>query len=89
MCEFSKKCKGLRVLHRSSLYKHDQFQGLFDVNKRTEGIPHCLLSDKGCPLINQIMTPFKDDWHYMILWIVIQQNTHTRSWYIIENALRI
>ncbi len=54
------------MLHKSSLYKHDQFQGLFDVHKGIKGIPPCLLSDKGCPLINYMMTPFKDDGHYMI-----------------------
>ncbi len=54
------------------MYKHDQFQGLFDVHKGIKGIPPCLLSDKGCPLINYMMTPFKDDGHYMIFWIGIQ-----------------
>jgi hypothetical protein len=94
LCKFSKKCEGLRMLHRLSLYKHDKFQGLFDVSKGIEGIPPCLSSDKGHPLINLIMTPFKDNGHHMILWIDIQKththtHTHTRSWAIIENALGI
>lgn len=55
------------MLFRSSLYKHDQFQDLFNVNKGIEEIPPYLLSDKICHLINWIMTPFKDDGHHMIL----------------------
>lgn len=64
-------------MHRSSLYKHYQFQGLFDVHKGIEGIPPYLLSDKGYPLIDYMMTPFKDDGHHMIFlnWYTIKK-TH-------------
>jgi len=68
------------------LYKHYQFQGLFDVHKGIEGIPPYLLSDKGYPLIDYMMTPFKDDGHHMIFlnWYTIKK--HTRTWFLIKKC---
>ncbi len=48
------------------LYKHVQFQSMFNVSKGIKGIPPYLLGDKGYPLINWIMAPFKEDGCHMI-----------------------
>jgi hypothetical protein len=74
-----------KMLCRSILYKHAQFQGMFNVNKATKGIPPYLLGDNGYPLINWIMAPFKKNRYHMILKLLYNRK-HGRGQSIVENT---
>jgi len=57
-----------RMLHKYAWYKQIRLHGLFDITKGCgNGILPYLLGDKRYPLINLIMTLFKEDKHHSIL----------------------
>ncbi len=62
-----KSVNDFRNLCWSSFQKHVQFHNLFDVTIGEYAIPPYLLVDKGYPLINWIMTPFKEEGQHIIL----------------------
>jgi hypothetical protein len=77
-----------RMLCKSILYKHVQFQSMFNVSKRVKGIPPYLLGDKSYPLINWIMAPFKENGYHMILKLLYDRK-HRRGQSIVETTFGI
>jgi hypothetical protein len=69
-----------RELCRSS-YKHAQFHNLFGATKGAYVIPPYLLGDKGYPLSNWIMTPFKEEGQHIILQLFYNRIHKKRSFY--------
>jgi hypothetical protein len=80
----------VRVLGRSTLYRHAQYHNLFDPSKGVEGIlPYLyLLGDKGYFLINWIMTSFKEDGQHSILKLFYNKK-HKSGKFVVENVFGI
>jgi hypothetical protein len=79
-----------RVLHRYVLYKQVQLHGLFDITRgscKDEILPY-LFGDKGYPLINWIMTPFKEDEQHNILELFYNIK-HKKGQSVVDNAFGI
>lgn len=64
---FPSSVNNVRVMHKSTLYRHVQYHNLFHPIKGVEGISPYLLGDKGYLLINWIMTLLKKYGHHFIL----------------------
>jgi hypothetical protein len=76
-----------RILHRSTLYQHIQFHGLFD-NKGVDGVLPYLLSDNDYPLICWIMTPFKEEGQHSILELFYNWK-HKKGKSVVDNSFGI
>jgi hypothetical protein len=76
-----------RVLRRSGLWHEVVNRGLMGVESGYQnGIPPYLLADKGYPLLNWIMVPFKDDGQPRSLAEGYYNKRHRRGRSVVENA---
>jgi hypothetical protein len=65
-----------QMLHMYAWYKQIRLNGLFDITQGCgNGILSYLLGDEGYPLINLIMTLFKEDKHHSILELLYNKKT--------------
>jgi hypothetical protein len=76
-----------RILRRSGLWQEEVNRGQMSVKSRYhDGIPPYILADKGYPLLNWIMVPFKDDGQPRSLVEAYYNKRHRQGRSVVKNT---